>query len=95
MATLRRGELLLAVTTGGAGPALSARLKRELEAQFGPEWAAYVSLLREVREAAYRQRADTAAEALRRLAARDDVREKIAAGKTEAARQEAMSCLSL
>jgi len=96
MATVRRGELLLALTTGGAGPALSARLKRDLDAQFGPEWEPYVALLRDVRGEAYRRLATNtdAAAALRRIAARDDLREMIAAGDEQTARQEAMACLS-
>jgi precorrin-2 dehydrogenase/sirohydrochlorin ferrochelatase len=94
MATVRRGELLLALTTGGAGPALSARLKRELETQFGPEWGEYVALLREMRGEAYRRCGEDAPAALRQLAARDDVRMKIAQGETAAARKEAFACLS-
>jgi precorrin-2 dehydrogenase/sirohydrochlorin ferrochelatase len=37
-AVLRRGELMLAVSTGGASPALAVRLKRALAELFGPEW---------------------------------------------------------
>lgn len=38
-AQVRRGDLLLTVSTGGAGPGLAARVRADLEARFGPEWA--------------------------------------------------------
>lgn len=44
-AVVRRGELLLTVSTGKASPALARRLRQQLEAAFGPEWGAYVALL--------------------------------------------------
>jgi precorrin-2 dehydrogenase / sirohydrochlorin ferrochelatase len=46
---VRRGELLLAIGTGGASPALARKLREELEAAYGPEWAEVVQILREVR----------------------------------------------
>jgi siroheme synthase, N-terminal domain len=97
MAAVRRGDLLLAVTTGGAGPALTARLRRELEAEFGPEWAGYVALLAEARREAKSRNPDDPmrrAAALRRLAACDAVRERLAAGDEAGAWEEARACLS-
>jgi len=49
-AQVRRGDLLVAITTGGAAPSLSRRLRERLEAEFGPEWAEYLEALRAVRE---------------------------------------------
>jgi len=49
-ARVRRGDLLLAVSTGGASPALSALLKRKLALQFGPEYALLVQLMAAVRK---------------------------------------------
>lgn len=37
-AVLRRGDLAIAISTGGASPALAVRLKRVLGELFGPEW---------------------------------------------------------
>ena len=36
---VRRGDLLLTVSTGGKSPGLAARIRRYLERVFGPEWA--------------------------------------------------------
>ena len=38
-----RGDLLLAVSTGGASPGLARRLKAYLAETFGEEWADHVS----------------------------------------------------
>jgi precorrin-2 dehydrogenase / sirohydrochlorin ferrochelatase len=47
--TLRRGGLQVAVSTGGASPPLARRIRDELEASFGPEWAGVVEELETVR----------------------------------------------
>ena len=38
-ALVRRGDLLLTVSTNGRSPGLAVRIKRRLAAMFGPEWA--------------------------------------------------------
>ncbi len=43
-AVLRRGDLLIAVATGGRSPALAAALRDRLAAAYGPEWATVVAL---------------------------------------------------
>jgi siroheme synthase-like protein len=48
-AVVRRGDLVVAVSTGGAGPALAAALCRELERQLDPGLADLATLLGEVR----------------------------------------------
>ncbi|HEY6580511.1 MAG TPA: bifunctional precorrin-2 dehydrogenase/sirohydrochlorin ferrochelatase [Rubrobacter sp.] len=47
--TLRRGGLQVAVSTGGASPTLARRIRKELEASFGPEWAGVVEELEAAR----------------------------------------------
>ncbi len=49
-AHIRRGDLLLAVGTGGASPALSRRIRQQLEQDFGPEWAPYLRILKAARD---------------------------------------------
>ncbi len=49
-AVVRRGDLVLAIATGGASPALARRLREDLSERFGPEWSQILEVLREVRE---------------------------------------------
>ena len=49
-ATVRRGDLTIAVATEGRCPALAGILREELEARYGPEYAELVSLFGEVRK---------------------------------------------
>ena len=49
-AQVRRGDLLIAISTGGAAPALAKRLRERLEKEFGPEYETYLAVLGEVRE---------------------------------------------
>lgn len=46
---VRRGELLLAISTGGRAPALAKHVRRRLSAQFGWQWEALVDVLGSVR----------------------------------------------
>lgn len=48
-AIVRRGPLLVTVSTGGHSPAVSSWLRNRLEAEFGPEYEALVALLAEAR----------------------------------------------
>jgi siroheme synthase-like protein len=47
--TLRRGQLQVAVSTGGASPTLAQRIRRELEGAFSFEWAGVVEELAQAR----------------------------------------------
>jgi siroheme synthase-like protein len=49
-AVARRGELSIAISTGGRSPALAARIREKLEGQFGPEYGEWVDLLGQLRE---------------------------------------------
>jgi precorrin-2 dehydrogenase/sirohydrochlorin ferrochelatase len=49
-AQVRRGDLLLTVSTGGRSPGLAARIRRELARGFGPEWALRLSRIAARRE---------------------------------------------
>jgi len=47
---VQRGDLQIAISTNGKSPALAQRLRKELEQQFGPEYAAWVDWLGAARE---------------------------------------------
>lgn len=53
---VRRGDLLLTVSTGGNSPGLAARIRRHLERRFGPEWAARLASLDATRAGWRRER---------------------------------------
>ncbi|HLZ50017.1 MAG TPA: hypothetical protein VKP61_04660, partial [Candidatus Acidoferrum sp.] len=46
-----RGDLQIAISTNGKSPSLAQRLRKELEAQFGPEYEAWLEWLGAAREA--------------------------------------------
>lgn len=47
---VRRGDLLIAISTGGKAPALAVRLRERLQREIGEEYAAMLRLLGELRE---------------------------------------------
>jgi precorrin-2 dehydrogenase/sirohydrochlorin ferrochelatase len=49
-AVVRRGDLVISVSTGGKSPALAGKLKVELDAFFGQEYATLLDILGSVRE---------------------------------------------
>jgi precorrin-2 dehydrogenase/sirohydrochlorin ferrochelatase len=53
---MRRGDLLLTVSTGGKSPSLAARIRRQLEQSFGTEWAVRVDQIGSRRAAWRRER---------------------------------------
>jgi precorrin-2 dehydrogenase / sirohydrochlorin ferrochelatase len=48
---VRRGDLLIAVSTSGKSPALSKKIRKRLEAQFGDEYAEFLDLMGGLRQA--------------------------------------------
>ncbi len=82
---LRRGDLMVAVTTGGASPALARAIREELEAYFTGDYAALAEVVAEVRRELRRGAHGPTAEAWQR-ALRGDLRRLIAEGRRDEAK---------
>jgi precorrin-2 dehydrogenase / sirohydrochlorin ferrochelatase len=93
---VRRGELALAVSTGGASPVVAKHIRRELEVAYGPEWEALVDLLRDVRDELKVRYPDMPGrrDAVERLMATDVVR-LLADGDEDGARELAHRVLEI
>src|SRR6185312_4388978 len=50
VAEVRRGDLLMTVSTGGASPGLAARIRARLAEEFGSEWAERSAAIRRLRD---------------------------------------------
>lgn len=48
-AAVKRGRLVIAVSTGGAAPSLARRLRERIEKDVGPEYATYLDVMDDVR----------------------------------------------
>jgi precorrin-2 dehydrogenase / sirohydrochlorin ferrochelatase len=95
-ATVRRGPLLISVTTSGASPSLASHIRGRLSDEFGPEYGTYATLLGEARQAALASLPEGASRkrALAAMAADTEILELIRAGKLEEARAKAFACIS-
>ncbi|HEV8309288.1 MAG TPA: bifunctional precorrin-2 dehydrogenase/sirohydrochlorin ferrochelatase [Methylomirabilota bacterium] len=82
---LRRGDLVVAVATGGTSPALARAIREELEAYFTEDYAALARIVAEVRQElrgrGHRPDAETW-----RAALDGDIRRLVAAGRPAEAR---------
>lgn len=93
-ACVRRGDLLIAITTSGASPMLSKKIRLELEERYGPEYAEFVKMLGELREVVkrkYKEQNDREA-AFDRLV-NGGILELLSADKAEEARKKALECI--
>lgn len=93
--SVRRGDLLVTVSTGGQLPALSKRLRQQLEVEFPDEWAEAMELLGDARRDVILRidDEDEKRKCLAELAALDLVA-ILGDGDREAARNEIEKCIS-
>lgn len=67
---VKRGLLTIAISTGGASPAIAKTIRRELQGLYGPEFSRYLSRVKKAREKALEEISDKKERArfLKRLA---------------------------
>jgi precorrin-2 dehydrogenase / sirohydrochlorin ferrochelatase len=92
-ARVRRGDLLLTVSTSGRSPALASWTRRRLEAEFGPEWATVLDLLAEARDE-LRASGRSPQEVDWHAALDSGMLEMVREGRTSEAKERLQACLS-
>ena len=93
-AVLRRGGLVVAVSTGGASPALAAAVRDELGHHLGDEYAALVDVARDVRRALRTEGRRVPAGVWRDALSDAELRGLVAGGDGAAARERLLTRLS-
>ncbi|HJR19953.1 MAG TPA: bifunctional precorrin-2 dehydrogenase/sirohydrochlorin ferrochelatase [Actinomycetota bacterium] len=90
---IRQGELVIAISTGGAAPALAVRIRERLEREFGEEYARFLDLTAELRDTVkVPGDQDERAKAWYRVID-SDVMDLVRAGDIAAARERAIALL--
>lgn len=85
-AVVRRGDLVVAVTTGGRSPTLARLVREELETYLSDDYAALIEVVGEVRRELVDEQRSPDPETWRR-ALDGDLRRLVAAGEREAAKR--------
>ncbi|MHB0913709.1 MAG: precorrin-2 dehydrogenase/sirohydrochlorin ferrochelatase family protein [Armatimonadota bacterium] len=93
-AVVRRGDLTISISTSGKSPSLARRIRKELESEYGPEYAELTEILHEVRDAvkARYSEMDERRAAFQRILD-SDVMDLLKQGRSEEARQRAVDCI--
>ncbi|MGI9862576.1 bifunctional precorrin-2 dehydrogenase/sirohydrochlorin ferrochelatase [Moorella naiadis] len=97
-AVVRRGDLQIAISTAGKSPALARQLRKQIEAEIGPEYGPWVDFLGELRpflKTVWPHDPHRREELLRRLAGDEILFRLVARGKEELAKERVKQCLSL
>jgi precorrin-2 dehydrogenase/sirohydrochlorin ferrochelatase len=92
-AVVRRGPVMLTVSTGGHSPALASWLKERLAVEIGPEYEVLVALLSEERDAV-RAAGRSTEDVDWRKALESDMLDLIRSGHVQQAKERLQACLS-
>lgn len=95
---VRRGDLQVAISTAGKSPALCRLLRKQLEAEIGPEYGSWVNFLGELRPFLKEARLHDQRrreELLQRLAGDEILFRLVARGKEDLAKERVKQCLLL
>lgn len=93
-AVVKRGDLIIAVTTSGKSPSLSKKIRKELEELYGSEYTEYVNILGELRkEIKNRFATQKERELVFKRFLDDEIIELLRAGKREEALERAQKCI--
>jgi len=57
-AIIQRGDLVISISTSGASPGFSKKLKEKLEKEFGDEYRIFLKIMREIRKKVLNQQKD-------------------------------------
>jgi len=90
---LRRGDVTIAISTGGKSPALARKIRLELENSFGEEYAALAVLIDEVRSELRKRGTVLSSERWQRALDIDKLLELLKLGRREEARSKLMETL--
>lgn len=95
-AVVRRGDLCIAISTGGTSPAMAKRIRQQLEHQFGPEYAILLDILDSYRGEMKERYPDDfeQRQALWESLVHADLLDLIRGGQIDEARQKVEACIS-
>lgn len=93
-AVVRRGDLVIGISTSGKSPVLAQRIREQLEDTFGPEYGLLADLMGELRDEVKSRYStmDERREAFIRILG-SDVLELLAQGNVEEAKKRARECI--
>jgi precorrin-2 dehydrogenase len=93
---VERGDLLIAISTSGASPTLSKKIRRELEEKYGPEYDLYLKKLSTIRKRIITEVPDAARrKQVFQLIVDSDVLDLLRQGKTHEAEHRMMEIAGL
>ena len=93
-AMVRRGDLVISVSTSGKSPTMASRIRQQLESDFGQEYGELVELLGELRNEVKARYSDISERRRAYLRVLDsDVLDLLAAGQNKEAIERARKCI--